>query len=49
MLAAYAARLDADEPLDNLEVDDRPEPEAPDGWVTVDVKAARSTTTTTGR
>ncbi|MEJ7893842.1 MAG: zinc-binding dehydrogenase [Solirubrobacteraceae bacterium] len=40
MLAAFAARLDADEPLDNLEVGERPEPDAPDGWVTVDVRAA---------
>jgi NADPH:quinone reductase-like Zn-dependent oxidoreductase len=40
VLAAYCARLDADEPLDNLEVGERPEPDAPDGWVTVDVKAA---------
>ena len=39
MLAAYCARLDAEEFLDNLEVGERPEPEAPDGWVTVDVKA----------
>ncbi len=40
MLAAYCARMDADDPLDNLEVADRPEPDAPEGWVTVDVKAA---------
>src|SRR3954447_9703097 len=40
MVAAYCARLDADDPLDNLEVGERPEPDAPDGWVTVDVKAA---------
>lgn len=40
MLAAYCARLDADDPLDNLEVGDRPGPDAPDGWVTVDVRAA---------
>ena len=40
MLAAYCARMDADDPLDNLEVGDRPEPEAEDGWVTVEVKAA---------
>ncbi len=32
--------MDADDPLDNLEVGDRPEPEAPDDWVTVEVKAA---------
>src|SRR4051794_1224397 len=40
MLAAYCARMDADDPLDNLEVGDRPEPDAPDGWVTVEVRAA---------
>ena len=40
MLAAFAARLDAEDPLDNLEVGDRPEPDAPDGWVTVEVRAA---------
>jgi NADPH:quinone reductase-like Zn-dependent oxidoreductase len=40
VLAAYCARLDAEEPLDNLEVGERPEPEGPEGWVTVDVKAA---------
>ena len=40
MLAAYAARLDAEDPLADLEVDERPDPDAPDGWVTVDVKAA---------
>jgi NADPH:quinone reductase-like Zn-dependent oxidoreductase len=40
MLAAYAARVDADDPLSALEVGDRPEPKAPDGWVTVTVKAA---------
>ncbi|MEA2293108.1 MAG: hypothetical protein QOE86_747 [Solirubrobacteraceae bacterium] len=40
MFAAYASRLDADDPLSGLELGERPEPEAPDGWVTVDVKAA---------
>ena len=40
MLAAYAARLDADDPLSGLEVGERPEPEAPDGWTTVTVRAA---------
>jgi NADPH:quinone reductase-like Zn-dependent oxidoreductase len=39
MLAAYAARFDAADPLSALEVGERPEPVAPDGWVTVDVKA----------
>src|SRR6059058_2495424 len=40
MLAAYAARVDADDPLSALEVGERPEPTAPDGWATVSVKAA---------
>src|SRR4051794_23051563 len=40
MLAAYAARVDADDPLSALEVGERPEPKAPDGWVTVSVRAA---------
>ena len=40
MQAVYAARTDADDPLSALEVGDRPDPEPPDGWTTVDVKAA---------
>src|SRR3954452_19468440 len=40
MFAAYAARIDADDPLSGLELGERPKPEAQDGWVTVDVKAA---------
>ncbi|GAA1885941.1 zinc-binding dehydrogenase [Lapillicoccus jejuensis] len=40
MLAAYAARTDADDPLSALEVGERPEPEAREGWVTVSLKAA---------
>jgi NADPH:quinone reductase-like Zn-dependent oxidoreductase len=40
MLAVYAARTDADKPLDGLEVGDRPDPEAPEGWATVEVRAA---------
>jgi NADPH:quinone reductase-like Zn-dependent oxidoreductase len=40
MLAAYAARVSADDPLSGLEIGDRPEPVAPDGWTTVRVKAA---------
>jgi len=40
MLAAYAAALNPDDPLAGLEVGDRPAPDAPDGWVTVDVEAA---------
>jgi NADPH:quinone reductase-like Zn-dependent oxidoreductase len=40
MLAVYASRTDADDPLSALEVGDRPDPEPPEGWTTVDVKAA---------
>jgi NADPH:quinone reductase-like Zn-dependent oxidoreductase len=40
MLAVYASRTDADDPLSALEVGERPDPEPQDGWVTVDVKAA---------
>src|SRR5690349_2284318 len=40
MLAAYAARIDADDPLSALEVGERPDPQAPSGWTTVAVKAA---------
>lgn len=40
MLAAYAARLSADDPLSGLEVGDRPEPVARENWSTVDVRAA---------
>jgi len=35
-----AARIDADDPLAGLEAGERPDPKAPDGWVTVTVKAA---------
>jgi len=40
MFAVYADHIDADNPLDALVVGERPEPEVPDGWVVVDVKAA---------
>ncbi len=40
MFAATAARIDADDPLSGLELGERPEPAAPDGWTTVTVKAA---------
>lgn len=40
MLAVYASATAADDPLSGLEVGDRPEPEPPDGWAVVDVKAA---------
>src|SRR4051812_23561901 len=40
MLAVFASRTDADDPLSALEMGERPEPEPPDGWTTVTVKAA---------
>jgi NADPH:quinone reductase-like Zn-dependent oxidoreductase len=40
MLAAYAARIDANNPLSGLEIGDRPAPEPQGGWTTVQVKAA---------
>ena len=40
MRAVYAERFDADDPLSGLVVGERPEPEVPDGWVTVDVAAS---------
>jgi NADPH:quinone reductase-like Zn-dependent oxidoreductase len=40
VLAAYAARLSADDPLSGLEVGEQPDPVVPDRWVTVSVKAA---------
>ena len=40
MFAAYAARLDADDPLAGLELGERPDPQPRDGWVTVRLRAA---------
>jgi len=40
VLAAYAARLDPDDPVSGLEVGERPEPEVPEGWSRVHVRAA---------
>ncbi|WP_410536505.1 zinc-binding dehydrogenase [Streptomyces sp. KL2] len=40
MFAAYAARIDRDKPLNGLELGERPEPDVPLGWTTIDVKAA---------
>ena len=40
MLAVYAARADADDPLSALEIGDRPEPEPAAGWTVVEVRAA---------
>jgi NADPH:quinone reductase-like Zn-dependent oxidoreductase len=40
MFAVYAAEPNPDKPLDALRVGERPEPEVPDGWVAVSVRAA---------
>jgi NADPH:quinone reductase-like Zn-dependent oxidoreductase len=40
MLAVYASKIDPNDPLSGLEVGDRPDPDVPDGWTTVTVKAA---------
>jgi NADPH:quinone reductase-like Zn-dependent oxidoreductase len=40
MLAAFVSKPSPADPLSVLEVADRPEPETPDGWTTVRVKAA---------
>ncbi len=40
MRAVYASEIDADNPLAGLTIGERPEPEVPDGWTTVIVKAA---------
>ncbi|MGW7050738.1 zinc-binding dehydrogenase [Streptomyces sp. NPDC054887] len=40
MFAAYAARIDRDQPLNGLELGERPAPEVRPGWTTVTVKAA---------
>lgn len=39
MYAVTAARQDPDNPLGGLEAGERPEPNVPDGWTTVDVEA----------
>ena len=40
MFAVYAESFSPDDPLSGLVVGERPEPEVPDGWTTVTVKAA---------
>ena len=40
MLAAFATTVNRDDPLSALAVAERPEPVAPDGWTTVEVRAA---------
>jgi NADPH:quinone reductase-like Zn-dependent oxidoreductase len=39
MLAAYAARIDREDPLAALEIGERPDPDPPAGWTTVEVRA----------
>lgn len=40
MLAAAAVSQSAEDPLSGLEVGERPEPEVPEGWTTVELRAA---------
>jgi NADPH:quinone reductase-like Zn-dependent oxidoreductase len=40
MRAVFATAFDREDPLKGLQIGDRPEPETPDGWTTVTVKAA---------
>lgn len=40
MFAVYADSINPEAPLDGLVIGERPEPEVPDGWTTVTVKAA---------
>ncbi|MET7638406.1 zinc-binding dehydrogenase [Streptomyces sp. NPDC005438] len=40
MFAVYASAMDFDHPLNGLEWGERPEPDVPPGWTTVDVRAA---------
>jgi NADPH:quinone reductase-like Zn-dependent oxidoreductase len=40
VLAAYAEKLDADDPLSGLVVGERPDPEPPPGWTTVRLRAS---------
>jgi len=39
MFAVYAEKFSSDDPLSGLVVGERPDPEVPDGWTTVTVKA----------
>jgi NADPH:quinone reductase-like Zn-dependent oxidoreductase len=40
MFAVYAENFSSDDPLNGLVLGERPDPEVPDGWTTVTVKAA---------
>src|SRR5690242_20797293 len=39
MFSVYAESINPDSPLDGLATGERPEPDVPDGWTTVTVKA----------
>src|SRR6476660_66958 len=43
MFAVYAESFSSDAPLDGLVLGERPDPDVPDGWTTVTVKAASLT------
>ncbi|MBV9006604.1 MAG: hypothetical protein JO181_18205, partial [Solirubrobacterales bacterium] len=40
MFAVFATEIDAEDPLRGLSAGERPDPDAPNGWTTVTVKAA---------
>jgi NADPH:quinone reductase-like Zn-dependent oxidoreductase len=40
MLAVFASAVDREDPLHGLQIGERPEPEVPDGWTVITVKAA---------
>jgi NADPH:quinone reductase-like Zn-dependent oxidoreductase len=40
MFAVYAEKFSTDDPLSGLVVGERPDPEVPDGWTTVEVRSA---------
>ena len=40
MFAVYADSFDADDPLTGLALGDRPEPDPPEGWTVVTVRAS---------
>ncbi len=40
MFAVFATEIDAEDPLKGLSAGERPDPDAPDGWTTVTVRAA---------
>src|SRR5215207_5519748 len=40
MVAVYADNFDVEHPLSGLMIGERPEPSAPEGWTTVEIRAA---------